>query len=234
MKRSRPGGVASEICCAVRDPGPGAPVPAAICDVMVGMALPSSSDDVVTGTVTLNVVTWSVVDLLHHMDQLLDVYATAMGYHRNIMEWRRGHIAAHAHRSGFRAVGTFDGSRLVGFGYGHEGRPGQWWHEQVRVGVDPAGYRMWLADCFEVVELHVRPEAQGSGIGHRQLSALLRGVSARTVVLSTPELPAGAAPSRAWRLYRRHGFCDVVRGLRFPGDERPFAVLGRILPMDSR
>jgi ribosomal protein S18 acetylase RimI-like enzyme len=34
---------------------------------------------------------------------------------------------------------------------------------------------------------------------------------------------------RAWRLYRRFGFEDVLRHFHFPGDDRPFAVLGRQL-----
>ena len=51
------------------------------------------------------------------------------------------------------------------------------------------------------------------------------------VLLSTPEhdpLP----PTRAWRLYRRTGFRDVLRRHRFTGDSRPFAVLGRELPLE--
>ena len=39
-------------------------------------------------------------------------------------------------------------------------------------------------------------------------------------------------PSRAWRLYRRFGFVDVLRHVSFPGDLRPFAVLGRTLPLE--
>jgi len=35
----------------------------------------------------------------------------------------------------------------------------------------------------------------------------------------------------AWRLYRRTGFRDVVRHFTFAGDRRPFAVLGRGLPL---
>jgi ribosomal protein S18 acetylase RimI-like enzyme len=50
------------------------------------------------------------------------------------------------------------------------------------------------------------------------------------VLLSTPEYGA-AAPGRAWRLYRRAGFQDVLRQHRFTGDARPFAVLGRRLPL---
>jgi hypothetical protein len=50
------------------------------------------------------------------------------------------------------------------------------------------------------------------------------------VLLSTPEVPEQT--SRAWRLYRRFGFTDVVRQMRFPGDNRLFAILGRPLPLD--
>ena len=41
------------------------------------------------------------------------------------------------------------------------------------------------------------------------------------MLLSTPE--ADEQTSRAWRLYRRFGFVDVLRDFHFPGDERPFA-----------
>ena len=53
-----------------------------------------------------------------------------------------------------------------------------------------------------------------------------------TTLLSTPE--ADEQTSRAWRLYRRFGFVDVLRDFRFPGDERPFGVLGRDLPLLPR
>jgi ribosomal protein S18 acetylase RimI-like enzyme len=88
----------------------------------------------------------------------------------------------------------------------------------------------WLTDCFEVVELHVLPEAQGQGLGATQLRTLLGLTNATTTLLSTPE--ADETKSRAWRLYRRFGFVDVVRRFLFPGDSRPFAILGRRLPLD--
>jgi ribosomal protein S18 acetylase RimI-like enzyme len=47
------------------------------------------------------------------------------------------------------------------------------------------------------------------------------------MLLSTPE-----GENRAWRLYRRLGFTDVLRNYRFTGDPRPFGVLGRDLPLD--
>jgi hypothetical protein len=46
------------------------------------------------------------------------------------------------------------------------------------------------------------------------------------VLLSTPD-----TPSRARRLYERVGFVDLLRGYRFAGDPREFAVLGRSLPL---
>jgi ribosomal protein S18 acetylase RimI-like enzyme len=49
------------------------------------------------------------------------------------------------------------------------------------------------------------------------------------VLLSTPETDGEA--NRAWRLYRRLGFLDVIRGHHFAGDPRPFAILGRPLPL---
>ena len=45
--------------------------------------------------------------------------------------------------------------------------------DQVRSALDSTGRERWLSHCFEVVELHVRPTAQGHGIGSRQLRALL-------------------------------------------------------------
>jgi ribosomal protein S18 acetylase RimI-like enzyme len=125
-----------------------------------------------------------------------------------------------------------DKGTLLGFGYGYTSAPGQWWHDQVKGALRREIRKEWLTDCFEVVELHVRPLAQGHGLGSAQLRALLTMAHGRTTLLSTPE--ADEATSRAWRLYRRFGFVDVLRHFRFPGDSRPFAVLGRTLPLESR
>ena len=176
----------------------------------------------------LSPVRWEAGDLIRHLDNVLDIYAEAMGYPADTVESRRGFVAAHTRRPGFRAVATLDAEGSpIGFGYGYDSAPGQWWHEQVRAGLEPSTYRAWMADCFEVVELHVQPTAQGHGLGYSQLLLLLDDVPRRTVVLSTPE-----GESRAWRLYRRTGFVDVLRDYAFPGDNRPFAILGRSLPMD--
>ena len=178
----------------------------------------------------LTPVRWSARDVVSHLDEVLNVYGSAMNYSPSLVEGRRGILVAHTRRPEFRAVGTLDAEgRVVGFGYGYRGEPGQWWHEHVRSRLDPVGYRAWLSDCFEVVELHVAPGVQGQGIGEQQIRLLLDGVNRRTAALSTPE----GGESRAWRLYRRLGFLDVLRDLVFPGDDRAFAVLGRGLPLDD-
>lgn len=178
----------------------------------------------------MRLVPWKPDDLARRLDDVVAVYGEAMGYRPELLEARRGYIATHVRRPGFRAVATLttDG-HLAGFGYGYLSAPGQWWHDQVRAALSEQARRIWFTDCFEVVELHVRPPAQGHGLGARQLRALLTMAEGGTTLLSTPE--ADEVTSRAWRLYRRFGFVDVLRNFHFPGDERAFAVLGRELPL---
>jgi len=184
----------------------------------------------VTRELATRIVPWGAKDLTRRLDDVIDVYGQAMGYSEDLLATRRGYIASHVHRRGFRAIASLDtAGTLLGFGYGYMSEPGQWWHDQVRGGIPPERRDAWLANCFEVVELHVRPSAQGHGLGAGQLRALLAMTTAVTTLLSTPE--ADESTSRAWRLYRRFGYVDVIRNFFFPGDQRPFAVLGRRLPL---
>ncbi len=174
----------------------------------------------------MRLVAWTGADMAHRLDDVVAVYGQAMGYGPAMLESRRGYVATHVTRPGFRAVATLDESgQLIGFGYGYTSAGGQWWHDQVRAGLSRDARKHWLTDCFEIVELHVRPAAQGYGIGASQLSALLHMASGTQVLLSTPEADENA--SRAWRLYRRFSFVDVLRNFYFPGDARAFAILGR-------
>lgn len=163
------------------------------------------------------------------LPESLTVYMHAMHYPQGTAEQRAPMWLAHMLRDGWRNVAALDADgSLIGLAYGYRGLSGQWWHEQVRKGLlnegsDPAD---WLSDYFELTELHVRPENQGEGIGEELLRALVAGVGQPRVLLSTPE-----GPSRAWRLYRKLGFGDVLRDYHFAGDPRPFAILGRSLPL---
>ena len=75
------------------------------------------------------------------------------------------------------------------------------------------------------VGAHARIESPGGLVVFR----LLTGREESHVLLSTPE--ANGEANRAWRLYRRLGFTDVIRGYHFAGDPRAFAILGRSLPL---
>jgi ribosomal protein S18 acetylase RimI-like enzyme len=188
----------------------------------------------VTAAPARQLVQFGAGELTDRLSEALQVYVSAMGYPASTARQRRALWLDHMRRPGWRAVGWIGtGGDLQGISYGYAGAPGQWWFEEVRRGLrgaggDPEG---WLTDYFELTELHVRPDAQGRGLGEGLLRALLGGTNRSTVLLSTPEYRDNR-PGRAWKLYRRAGFRDVLRDHRFTGDSRPFAVLGRPLPLD--
>lgn len=118
---------------------------------------------------------------------------------------------------------------IAGFAYGFHGQPGQWWHDTVAGALAtryPPSATTWLADSFEVAELHVLPEFQGAGIGRRLLLGLVSGRPERTAVLSTQD-----AETRARRLYRGVGFTDLLTAFRFSGGDPAYAVMGAALPL---
>ncbi|MCP2256744.1 Ribosomal protein S18 acetylase RimI [Streptoalloteichus tenebrarius] len=182
--------------------------------------------------VSAHLVEWSTDQLRARLGEALTVYVTAMRYPMSTVQQRAPMWLSHMVRPGWRCTVALGGDgSLLGIGYGYLGAPGQWWHEQVRRGLVAVRGRHaaneWMTDYFELTELHVRPDMQGHGIGESVLRRLLDGVSARRVLLSTPE-----GPTKAWRLYRRVGFGDLLRDYLFAGDPRPFAVLGRELPLE--
>jgi ribosomal protein S18 acetylase RimI-like enzyme len=123
---------------------------------------------------------------------------------------------------------------MLGVAYGYPGAPGQWWQQQVVLGLQRSGFpppaiTQLMASYFELTELHIHPSAQGRGLGEALTRRLLADREEQHVLLSTPETNGEA--NRAWRLYRRLGFTDVIRGYHFAGDPRAFAILGRALPL---
>ena len=161
------------------------------------------------------------------VDEFIGIYSAAMRYPAEQAAGRRQLWEQHALRAGFSCVAVFDRSgHPVAFAYGYSGRRGQWWNTEVARGVRGTPAEAWLADYAELTELHVRPDHQGQGLGERTLRAFLATRTEPQVLLSTPE-----GDNRAWRLYRRLGFQDVLRSYRFTGDGRPFGILGLVLPV---
>ncbi|WP_206518195.1 GNAT family N-acetyltransferase [Rhodococcus sp. X156] len=188
------------------------------------------------------------------MGEALGIYVAAMGYPRGTERQRAPMWAEHALRVGWhavaavgdpgpgerenreagRAAGPVPTGQLLGIAYGYRGARRQWWCEEVRGGllargIPPHEVDVLLGEYFELTELHVLPSAQGQGLGEAMLRRLLTGRPEQRVLLSTPEV--AEEENRAWHLYRRLGFTDVLRQFSFAGDSRPFAVLGRDLPL---
>lgn len=183
------------------------------------------------------------------LPEALRVYVDAMRYPRGTEEQRAALWLEHTRRAGWKCVAAVEANPradggcpeaelldapLLGIAYGYSGAPDQWWQQQVisglqRVGASPVHIAELMASYFELTELHIEPRAQGQGLGEALTRRLLTGRGESHVLLSTPEINGEA--NRAWRLYRRLGFTDVIRAYHFAGDPRPFAILGRPLPL---
>jgi ribosomal protein S18 acetylase RimI-like enzyme len=192
-------------------------------------------------------------DMQRRLGDALAVYVDAMRYPRGTEDQRASMWLEHTRRVGWKAVAAvempddLDGSAgradtamaaapMLGVAYGYCGAPDQWWQQQVvqglhRVGTDRTQIIDLMTNYFELTELHIAPRAQGRGLGEALARRLLADRAEAHVLLSTPEINGEA--NRAWRLYRRLGFTDVIRGYHFAGDPRAFAILGRALPLEA-
>jgi len=188
-------------------------------------------------------------DMARRLDEALTVYVDAMRYPRGTEGQRAAMWLEHTRRRGWRAVAAVEVddpasdaptdaelacAPLLGIAYGYCGAPDQWWQQQVvrgmqRVGLPADAITRLMSDYFELTELHIHPGIQGRGLGEALMRRLLAGRAEASVLLSTPEIIGEG--NRAWRLYRRLGFTDVIRGYHFAGDPRAFAILGRALPL---
>ncbi len=188
-------------------------------------------------------------DMAQRLGEALTVYVDAMSYPRGTEGQRASMWLDHTRRGGWRGVAAVEvdadepdpptteqlvRARLLGVAYGYRGAPDQWWQQQVvrglrDVGRPHADISRLMGDYFELTELHIHPSAQGRGLGEALARRLLADRAESHVLLSTPEM--NGESNRAWRLYRRLGFADIIRGYHFAGDPRAFAVLGRPLPL---
>lgn len=191
-------------------------------------------------------------DMERRLGDALGVYVDAMRYPRGTENQRAAMWLEHIRRRGWQGAAVVEADAaeapggdvpsstelsnapLLGVAYGYPGAPGQWWQQQValglqRGGLPPQEIALLMNSYFELTELHIHPRAQGRGLGEALVRRLLACRSEQNVLLSTPETNGEA--NRAWRLYRRLGFIDIIRRYHFAGDPRAFAILGRALPL---
>lgn len=166
--------------------------------------------------------------------ELVDLYIKAMRYPLTIRDDRVAVWRKDAMEQDFAAVGAFNNDSLIGIAYGFRGNPQRWWDQQLRRGLvhshamTPEMISL-LGNYFELAEIHVSPHIQSRGIGRALLEQLFAEVPQPYVLLSTPEVPR--ENNAAFGLYRSIGFRDVLRSFYYDGDARPFAILGRSLPL---
>ncbi|HEX7322320.1 MAG TPA: GNAT family N-acetyltransferase [Mycobacterium sp.] len=194
-------------------------------------------------------------EMARRLGDALHVYVNAMHYPPGTAGHRASMWLEHTRRRGWQAVAALDvaeadqasagsspdapppdlaSAPLLGVAYGYCGAPDQWWQQQVLLGLKrhrlpESDVAHLMSNYFELTELHIVPHAQGRGLGEALVRRLLAGRIEASVLLSTPECNGDG--NRAWRLYRRLGFTDIIRGHRFAGDPRAFAILGRALPL---
>ena len=133
-------------------------------------------------------------------------------------------LPRHAARGGFRFLAALDDEQIVGFVYGYNGAPGQWWHDRVAKALGKEGATRWLPPGhFEFTELHVDARRRREGIGGALHDAIFELVEAPTAVLSTQ---TDNEPALA--LYRGRGWRVIVPYLDF-GSGRPFLIMGKEL-----
>jgi ribosomal protein S18 acetylase RimI-like enzyme len=188
-------------------------------------------------------------EMVRRLGDALGVYVDAMSYPRGTENQRASMWREHTHRRGWQAVAAVEADSrpgetpppaqlssapLLGVAYGYCGAPDQWWQQQVVLGLQRRGFAepdiaRLMTSYFELTELHIVPHSQGRGLGEAMARRLLAGRAEANVLLSTPE--SNEEDNRAWRLYRRLGFADIIRDHHFVGDPRAFAILGRALPL---
>ena len=218
---------------------------------LISAAAPTRESD---RTVAIFLIDLPPQEMVRRLGDALGVYVKAMGYPPGTEHHRATIWLEHTRRRGWQAVAAgeveaveaidplgeaspsaqLSSAPLLGVAYGYCGAPDQWWQQQVVVGMQHCGFTehdiaRLMTSYFELTELHIMPRAQGRGLGEALIRRLLADRAEANVLLSTPEI--NGEDNRAWRLYRRLGFADIVRRHHFAGDPRAFAILGRALPL---
>lgn len=134
-----------------------------------------------------------------------------------------GPFARHVRWPGFLLLLATLADEPVGFVYGYQSRPGQWWHDTIAPAMREAEQTAWLKDAFELAEIAVAPAMQGQGVGSTLIGAFLHSVPPGPVLLSADMNDH----NRARELYRRFGFIDIIPGFSYPGFSEQVVIMGR-------
>jgi ribosomal protein S18 acetylase RimI-like enzyme len=156
--------------------------------------------------------------------ELRDVHRAALGAGALSDEWANDRLPRHAARGDFVFLAARADETVVAGGYGYTGESGQWWTDHVSRALTAAQRAAWIEPPhFEIVELHVRPAYQRSGIGSRLLAQLLTRQRHDRALLSTQR-----SSRKARSFYAKNHWeelAEVDFGVGYP----PYLVLGKRL-----
>ena len=138
------------------------------------------------------------------------MYDAIFPEHVDLTSWREAVWDRHAAREGFRLARAYDGGRLVGFGYGYTGQPGQWWTDRAAEVLGPEVAAEWLGKHFELVSIGVLPATRGRDVGRRLMHTLTEELRhGRWLLMTTVD-----ADDPARRLYASTGWSVIGPGLQ--------------------
>jgi GNAT superfamily N-acetyltransferase len=163
-----------------------------------------------------------------YQEQIVAVYRDAF----RLPPYRRGEkevldfarwLPRHFTRKGFRFSVALDDTtnRVIGFAYGFDETPGQFWHDAVKNVPQEPLMSEWLTNSFRLVELAVLTAFQGQGYGGKLHDSLLSRLPHEYALLSTM-----AADTAAFRLYTKRRWRILLDNFLFPGVARPYRIMG--------
>ncbi len=160
---------------------------------------------------------------------LADLMATYRAMYA--MEPDEGHgyateLVRYSRREGFRLAAEFDtdAERVLGFGMGFTGLPGQMWRDRLVAAVAPEVADEWLTGHFEFAQFGVIPTARRRGVGTAIYDMLFTGLPHARAILTVIE---SNRPARAF--YNARGWITLHRDFFSPSGLGPYRVMGRRL-----
>lgn len=136
-------------------------------------------------------------------------------------------IVRHIGYEGFKGVAAInEAGKVVGFSYGYTSLKGQFYHDLLAKTLPLEDSKLWLANCFEFVELSVHSDYRGKGLGTLLHNNVLRNVPHKTSVLTTQ-----VDNTVARLMYKKLDWTDVKEPF-YPG-ETAYVIMGKFLHRDS-
>lgn len=175
----------------------------------------------------------SILSLTHsqvkaHQNEIVAVYHSAFTpppYNKPETEIAgfAGSFLSQFDRDGYRFVAAIEGDtkQLIGFTYGYSSVAGRWWYENASRALPKLAGTHWLENGFQLVEIALKPQYQGQGIGGRLHDCLLAGIQHDCAILATLQ-----AQTAAFWLYHSRGWVVLGENLLFPGIPRRYQVMG--------